>query len=94
LEDANFGEDVEVSKLQGFLILTKGIALGGFGDKLATGVFIKDVEAESVSYMLVASGTREVYVKPLCDETCLSRASPICESFSEWPGFRHSSSKS
>lgn len=39
-------------------------------------------------------GERGPYVKLLCDETCLRRASPISSSFSDGSGLKHSVSKS
>lgn len=33
-------------------------------------------------------------MRPLCDETCFRSARPICASFSDGPGFRHSDSSS
>ena len=37
---------------------------------------------------------RVAYVRPLCDDTCFKSASPICASFSDGPGFKHSDSSS
>jgi hypothetical protein len=47
VEDANFGEDVEIGKLEWFFAIAERVSLGRFREVLSTRVFIEDVQASS-----------------------------------------------
>jgi hypothetical protein len=47
VEDANFGEDVEVDELEWFLAIAERVALGRLREVLATRVFIEYFETSS-----------------------------------------------
>jgi hypothetical protein len=47
VEDADFGEDIEVGKLAWFFVGAKRVSLGSFGNVLPTGVFIEYFQTSS-----------------------------------------------
>lgn len=71
----------------------------GFGIVLSSRVFVEVIEA-AIETIVVSVARSErlrravTYVRPRCDETHLSRHSPISSNFSDDSGFRHSFSRS
>jgi hypothetical protein len=47
VDDANFGEDIEIGKLEWFFSIAERISLGRFREVLSTRVFIEDLQASS-----------------------------------------------
>jgi hypothetical protein len=47
VEDANFGEDIEVGKLEWFFVGAKRVSLRGFRKILSASVFIEYLDASS-----------------------------------------------
>ncbi len=48
MKDSDFGEDVEVSETFGFLVVTVWVEMWRFGEILAAGILIPDVETTSM----------------------------------------------
>lgn len=94
-EDTDLGEYVKFRELFRGLLRAEGVAGGCFGHKLSACVFVKYVWTEAhVRYRSVCVHQGFSHVRPLCDETNLSSARPISDSFSDGPGLTHSVSRS
>lgn len=94
-EDTDLDEYVKIRELVGGLLCAEGVSGGCFSHKLSPCVFIKYIWAEAhVRYRSVCDHQGFAHVRPLCDETNLSSASPISDNFSDGPGLTHSVSRS
>ena len=100
VEDTKLGENIEMQKLVGFFIVSKGIDfIGCFRIILAPSVLIEIVESANTAASVEPPGVaRKVlqctYVRPRCDEIHLRRHNPISNSLWEGSGLRHSTSRS
>lgn len=79
--------------LLGSSSVPKGLRCGAFATNCRRVYSSKMSSLPSISASPWSEDTKS-YVRPLCDETCFSNANPICASFSDACGFRHSLSSS
>lgn len=92
----DLGEDVEFHESVGDLVLAEWITVHGLRDVLTAGVFVEELGTvrRSASDHNRAPRIVATHVNPRCDETNLSRASPIATKPGAGPVLRHSVSKS
>jgi hypothetical protein len=87
----NLCEDVEFGELCRLFLGAEGVSFWRFGDILSSRIFIEDLRAIQVSFILNKDGQTDV--RPRWDDTNFSRVRPISGRIVEWL-LRHSISRS